>query len=262
VVGGPSKVAEVSEQPPHPQVPPFVTPAGETTGDVPWGFLDAAAVFGLSFLLMAVASPLLGALDDPELARGLFFPLSLALLGGTAVVWVRLRHPGHVGALLRRRPTAADAAMGVAHGFAAFFIINVGFGLVVRVLGALTGLELPEVQEGLREAALDGRIGVLVIVSAVLVAPLAEEVFFRGLLYQGLRGPLGTWPAIALSALLFGLAHFEAGNLAGSLYALLVLSSFGAYLAWALERRSLVAPVAMHATFNALAVVGILLART
>lgn len=237
----------------------MAAPQRDGRGEVPWGGLDAAAVFFLSVVLIGLVSPVLSATLGPDLAEGVFFPLSLALLGATAVVWVRVRYPGHVALLLRRRPTAGDAAMGLAHGVAAFFAINVGFALVLQLVAGLTGFEVPEVQQGLREAIVDGRIGVLVILSVVVVAPVAEELFYRGLLFQGLRGPLGHWPAVVASAVLFGLSHYQSGNIAGTLYALVVLSSLGAYLAWALQRRSLVTPIVMHATFNAMAVGGLLL---
>jgi uncharacterized protein len=87
------------------------------------------------------------------------------------------------------------------------------------------------------------------------VAPLAEEVFFRGFLFQALRHRLGVWPGIGISAYLFGLAHFQGfDNIAGTLYALVVLSTFGMYLAWMLDRRGhLATTMAMHAVFNAMA---------
>jgi len=40
-----------------------------------------------------------------------------------------------------------------------------------------------------------------------LVAPVAEEAFFRGYLFAGLRQHLGLWPAVLLTAALFALAH-------------------------------------------------------
>ncbi len=244
--------------------PPLSPPTGTVSEEaeaVPWGFLDAAAVFVVSLLAIGVASPLLGALLDAELARGVFFPVSLALLGLTTAAWVAVRHREHLGALVGRRPMLADLGMGLAHGTVAFLLINLGYSAVLQVVSTMVGAELPEVQQGLREATQDGRIGLLVIFSAVLVAPIAEELFFRGLLFQGLRAQLGRWPGIGMSGFVFGLAHYEAGNVAGSLYALLVLASLGMYLAWVLDRRgTLVTPVVMHATFNGLAVVGIFLA--
>lgn len=40
-----------------------------------------------------------------------------------------------------------------------------------------------------------------------LVAPIAEEVFFRGYIFTGLRRDMGFRPAVMLSAMLFALAH-------------------------------------------------------
>jgi membrane protease YdiL (CAAX protease family) len=43
----------------------------------------------------------------------------------------------------------------------------------------------------------------------ILVAPLVEELFFRGFLYPALARPLGVVPAIALTAAGFALVHAE-----------------------------------------------------
>ena len=54
---------------------------------------------------------------------------------------------------------------------------------------------------------------VLVIVlagfAAVVAAPAAEEIFFRGLLYRSLRNRLGVAPACALAAVLFAIGHTQ-----------------------------------------------------
>jgi membrane protease YdiL (CAAX protease family) len=44
---------------------------------------------------------------------------------------------------------------------------------------------------------------------AVLVAPVVEELFFRGFLYPALARPLGVVPAIAVTAGLFALLHSQ-----------------------------------------------------
>jgi uncharacterized protein len=235
-------------------------PAGPEAG-VPWGFADALFVFALSYLLAGLISPALRTVLDPELARGLFFPLSLMLFAVCTVVYVRLRYPEALPALLGWATfTWRHVGAGLVHGLVAFFIINVGFAALVQLIVVTTGGELPMAQRSLREATRDPRFGYIVIASSVLVAPLAEEVFFRGFLFQGLRARLAAWPAIGISAYLFGLAHFQGlDNLAGSLYALVVLSTFGMYLAWMLERRGhLATTMTMHAVFNTLATAFIL----
>lgn len=79
-------------------------------------------------------------------------------------------------------------------------------------------------------------------------APLVEELFFRGLLLRALLGRTPVPVAVVISALLFGLAHFEAVQFAG-------LAAFGvilALLAWRTGR--LMPGIGAHAAFNMAAV--------
>jgi membrane protease YdiL (CAAX protease family) len=86
----------------------------------------------------------------------------------------------------------------------------------------------------------------LVFVSVCVAAPLAEEVFFRGILYPYFKRLAGMWPAALLTGLLFGAAHM-------SISAFLPLTVFGAYLCIVYEKNGyLAAPAAIHALFNAL----------
>jgi membrane protease YdiL (CAAX protease family) len=52
----------------------------------------------------------------------------------------------------------------------------------------------------------------MLAVSAVVLAPLAEESLFRGLLFRRILERVGPWPAYVVSALAFAAIH---GNLAG-----------------------------------------------
>jgi membrane protease YdiL (CAAX protease family) len=80
----------------------------------------------------------------------------------------------------------------------------------------------------------------------VLVAPLVEELTFRGL-GQSLLSFLGRWPSILLVGLAFGLAH-------GLVEALLVLVPFGITLAWLRDRTTSVYPgMIVHGLFNGIA---------
>ena len=84
------------------------------------------------------------------------------------------------------------------------------------------------------------------LVLFALVAPLVEELTFRGL-GQSLLRFLGRWPSIVLTGISFGLAH-------GLVEALLVLVPFGIALAWLRDRtRSVYPGMVVHGVFNALA---------
>lgn len=53
------------------------------------------------------------------------------------------------------------------------------------------------------------------VVAVVLAGPLAEELVFRGLVHRVFSRTWGPWPAIAVSALVFGLIHGEPWYLLG-----------------------------------------------
>ena len=49
----------------------------------------------------------------------------------------------------------------------------------------------------------------IIALSAVIIAPLFEEVFFRGFMYQAFRKTMAFWPAAILTSLVFGIAHID-----------------------------------------------------
>ncbi|MCM1058128.1 MAG: CPBP family intramembrane metalloprotease [Firmicutes bacterium] len=49
----------------------------------------------------------------------------------------------------------------------------------------------------------------------VLAAPLAEELLFRGIIYNSLKGPVKTLPAMLMAAVFFGIYH---GNWVQGIY--------------------------------------------
>jgi membrane protease YdiL (CAAX protease family) len=91
-----------------------------------------------------------------------------------------------------------------------------------------------------------------IILLAVVIAPVAEELAFRGYLYGVIKRYLGAIPALLLSGVLFALIHL---NLP-SFFPLLVLASVFA-LAYELSG-SLLVPMTMHALFNALSLILVL----
>ncbi len=97
--------------------------------------------------------------------------------------------------------------------------------------------------EFLRTTATSGD-WVAVVLMAAVVAPLAEEIFFRGYLYGVLRKYGGRWAAIGVTALLFAAIH---GNVIG--FVPLVLLGVAFALAYELTG-SLWTNILMHAVFN------------
>lgn len=252
VTGTPSTVP-----PPPPEAPGEHAPAA----GIPWTLGDLLAV---AVLVLFVVAPLVGAVVRAavpgRMGTAVTFPVLMIAFALTTVGWVAARHRGRLGALLGPGPARLrDALAGVAHGVVAFFGLNLLLGLLFVFLTELVGIDVAPVQQRIRDIAAEPAMVPFLVVSVVVAAPIAEELFFRGMLFQWLRarGPVGV--AVAGSALVFGLAHWESGNPAGAVYMVVSLSSVGAYLAWVFHRRAtLLAPVMMHATFNLLAAVWIL----
>ncbi len=45
-----------------------------------------------------------------------------------------------------------------------------------------------------------------------VLAPIAEEIFFRGMIFRALKNGMGLWPAAIVSGLLFGAMHIDAAT--------------------------------------------------
>jgi uncharacterized protein len=88
----------------------------------------------------------------------------------------------------------------------------------------------------------------------VLVAPVAEEAFFRGMLFGGLRRQLSMIPAALISGVVFGVVHFASGAAA-----IPPLAILGVVLCLLYERTGSILPgLAAHTLNNTLATVYIL----
>ena len=49
----------------------------------------------------------------------------------------------------------------------------------------------------------------IIAFSAIIIAPLFEEIFFRGFMYQAFRKTMSVWPAALLTSAAFGIAHID-----------------------------------------------------
>lgn len=83
-----------------------------------------------------------------------------------------------------------------------------------------------------------------------LIMPVSEELMFRGLLFQRLRGQVKFRMAAIFSSLLFAFSH-------GNIVQLLYTFCLGMFLAYVYEKYgSLKAPVLLHITVNMVSLVG------
>jgi membrane protease YdiL (CAAX protease family) len=87
---------------------------------------------------------------------------------------------------------------------------------------------------------------------AVLVAPIAEETFFRGFMFQGIRKRIGfAWAAI-ISAAIFAIAHMSAESLVPIFF-------LGLMLAWLYHKTQSIWPcIIVHAAYNSIGVISMI----
>jgi len=85
-------------------------------------------------------------------------------------------------------------------------------------------------------------------VALIVFVPLAEELFYRGMVQPVLQRWLGGWKGLGVTALFFAAAHVRAER---NLHLLLPLFVLGAALGYLYNRtRSLAAPITLHALYN------------
>lgn len=94
----------------------------------------------------------------------------------------------------------------------------------------------------------DPAVVALMVIAATVIAPLWEEIVFRGYLHPVLKKYGGIWTGALCSSLFFSAVHHNVA-------AMLPLFLLGLLMVWLYERTgSIWTPIAMHFCFNATAV--------
>jgi membrane protease YdiL (CAAX protease family) len=117
-------------------------------------------------------------------------------------------------------------------------------GVLVSILRML-GIN-PEGQQEVTSIARQLPVPIAVITIAIL-APVAEELFFRGFVFNAWEREYGTRNALIGAALLFGLAHVPGGTPLAVVIVLLLGLVLTAVYAWT---RNLATTIGIHAAFN------------
>jgi membrane protease YdiL (CAAX protease family) len=207
---------------------------GKRDGLWPWEPLAVPDMFGPGMFLAQAVPPLVG------LAAVRFFGRGAAATAG-------VRKGPLVRGLL-----AGVVALAVALPLClAALKINV---ILVLVLGYRP--ELHPVLEKIGEQP-TGVVLALAILQAGVMAPLAEEFIYRGVLMMSLLKQAGIGGALAVSSAVFALAHLPAEPQA--VLPLFVLALALGYVAY--RTRSLVGPIIGHSLFNTLMVLSAFAAR-
>lgn len=245
---------------------PDRTPPGAV--DVAWAgwvsVLDAFVIYIGAQLLAAVVFTawILGVGADGEMPLAVVVVVSPAALGAAAYLWLRVRYADRMRAVLGRRPWAvSDVGIGALIGIGAFFVI---LQIVLRIVVGLferRGVTVPNVQETFQVVAQDPTAAPLLLLATLVLAPFAEELVYRGVVFQGMRARAGFWPAALVSAAAFTLPHLgDGGGAVADMVIAIGILPLGILFAAAMERwGSLLVCAAAHSAYNAGGVVILLL---
>ena len=226
---------------------------------VSWSWYEALGVYIVAFLLAGLATLPLLRLMEPEadLTNIVVTIIAALVILGVLLLWLSMYHRGWLEAMRLPAPGTwrKEIGSGVLFGLGLYpvMVIVVG-GLLVYLLQTISGehVEAPE-QVGEHLSAIGTA---LTIVYAIVIAPVGEELFFRGVLFRSLRDRHGFWVGAVGSAVGFGLIHFIPGSAIDAALLMIVMFLTGIALCFLYERRgTIVAPLATHITFNVIGIV-------
>ena len=216
--------------------------------------------------IIAVLAPLSALGLDPRSPLATAMSLAITTLAYLGVVRLLVVGPG---ALTWREMGLAPSAGAAVRDLVVGAAFAVPVLVLTLVLGGLLARFLPPSPSPLPPAG--NALGLVAnLVSAAVLAPIGEELFFRGFATTAWAKAVGMGPAIVRGAVFFGFAHvvtlFDDSAATGAqraLFEFVALLPAGLALGWLfLARRSLYAAIGLHAAYNGIQVVLLFLAAS
>ena len=234
------------------QFPAESAPPPAHTDDGPHlRILGPVLIVFASFALSLIVFGLLKAFSVSDDSAGAIasFTGSAAILGFGLLARARLAAHERRQIMSPRWSIPAAVGVGIGLGIAARIaigvVVSVGQSVDPGICRKLIELEHDSVPPALWHK-------LLLAIALVVLAPLGEELVFRGLLLRGLVRRMRFPIAAVISGVVFGLAHLEYWTL----WPLLVgICGFGIAAAFVYRTMGFAANVTMHAMFNGIAAV-------
>jgi len=242
---------------------PIPLPTGNALPAIRWpAWLGLLVFLGMQAVMVLIIEGYQAAADaglvpwqpDPRYAMfspGVFLGQILPPLAGLAVI--RLFGRGSAATVGVRVGRVGPTLLGGVVAFAAILPVCLAALWINIIVAGMMGVA-PKVHLLLETVKEAPRAWVVLVslVQAGVLASLAEEFMYRGVLMMSLLKQIGAAPAMALSSAFFAMMHLPAQPQA--VLPLFVLGMAMAYVAY--RTRSLLAPVVTHSLFNTLMVLG------
>jgi uncharacterized protein len=236
----------------------LMEPAAPPAREPFWNYVDLALVMGLLFASIAVIVLVCGVLafavpafrNDPT---PLLLPMQLVLYLFIYICFFlvfKFRYDKPVFGSLGWRRTAVHPVVLVVSGMA----LAIAVSLLAKVI------HTPQVKSPIDEITKTPFSLAVFAVMAVTIAPLFEELLFRGFIQPLLSRTFGVVAGVVLTAVLFGALHAPEYSWAWQ-YALAV-SIAGAVFGWVRARtQSIIPGTIMHGSYNLVFIVGLILMK-
>ena len=134
----------------------------------------------------------------------------------------------------------------------ATIVVQVAIGAIVLALD----IPLTNNTDDVGDLASDRTYAIAIVITAVIAAPIVEELVFRGLIMRSLLSRLHPVAAVGLQGALFGTAHVDPIRGLGNIGLVLVLSGVGiSFGTGAFLLRRIGPTMVSHAIFNGLVMI-------
>lgn len=131
------------------------------------------------------------------------------------------------------------------------WLCAIGSQLAVAAIVVGFGIPLENNTDALSGVQDDRTYVVSLVITAVIAAPIVEEMVFRGVVMRGLRSRMPMLVVVVLQGLLFGAAHIDPVRGAGNIGLVMVLSGVGIAFGAATAILGRIGPaIVAHALFN------------
>ncbi len=216
------------------------------------------AVFGIYFGFFFIIPLILHMLLPQGVSSAMTFQFFIAsAMFISLMLYIRGDKSGAMAAAIKNPESKSsrltDFGIGVLVWFVAFPWVGVAGQICDFLLEALYNFQSYEqvAVRYLKETLQSTPQMVIALISIIIIAPIVEEILFRGTLQQFLKKYFSVKTSIALTALVFACFHYSPTQDLGNFSLIPSLFIFACFLGYTYERQgSIFASIGLHLSFN------------